>query len=53
MQAIDWILLAGVVVLVIGALRFVRRNQGGCCGCSKCSGSCPMEQEQAADIHRP
>ncbi len=51
MHAIDWILLAGVVALAIGALRFVRRNRGGCCGCGQCGKQCPMTQEQG-DAHR-
>lgn len=41
MNAMDWILLAVLAVIVFFALRKSIRGKGSCsCGCGSCSGNC-------------
>ena len=48
MHLIDFLLIGGVVLLVLLALRAVKKRGGGCgCGCSGCAsrGGCPHSRQ--------
>ena len=41
MNLIDILLIVCIAAGVILAVRYMRKNKGGCCGdCAKCSGKC-------------